>query len=181
MSAPATANPNAKFVDAIDSHYQAVKARVQAYNASRVVAGLLNAQDWPPEKVKLDSFYLLVMAETQRSGSIGNPIIEHHAQWVWITIGDDLAQGVRQANRGTRFRTVNTMKQELSVALYPNYTEKLTWALDGNGKWIGVSLVPQEYIMWSRPEFMDKLNQESGKIYGAASVKITNMLDQIIS
>ena len=182
MATPATTNPNAKFVDAIDSHYQAVKARIQAYNPNRIVAGLLEAQDWPPEKHKLDAFYLLVLGEIQVGGTIGNPVIGHHVQWVWISIGDDLPQtGVRQANRGTRFRTINTMKQELSIALYPNYTEKLTWALDGNGKWTGTELIPVEYVWWSRPEFMDKLSSESGKIYSAASLKLTNMLDQIVS
>ena len=50
--------------DGIDSFYQYVKARIVASNSSRTVAGLLAARDWPPEKVKLQAFYLLTLGES---------------------------------------------------------------------------------------------------------------------
>lgn len=172
------------FVDAVDSHYQYVKGRMATINPSRVVAGLLEAQDWPPKNVKLDAFYLLILAATSigRQGySASTPIKFHQCQWVWINKGTDLQQGVRSANRGDRFRTMEQMQGELIEALYPNFCEKQTWALDANGNWVGTSLNPVEYITWTPVELYEKGAMDSGVRYGSGAVKIFDMTDTITS
>ena len=72
------------------------------------------------------------------------------------------------------------MKDVLTNALYPNFTEKKTWSLSGS-TWVGASLDPPEYITWTPVEFAPKSRQDAGVIYGAASLRIWNMLDSIPS
>ena len=108
------------FVDAVDSHYQAVKARMATINPNRQVRGMLMARDWPPTNVKLEAFYLLSLADSSigRQGySQAAPMKLAHVQWVWVIVGTDVPQGVRQANRGDRFRTAFQMKDEMTKAL----------------------------------------------------------------
>lgn len=172
------------FVDSIDSHYQYMKGRMATINASRVVAGLLDAQDWPPKNVKLDAFYLLVLAANSigRQGySASTPIKFHHCQWVWINKGTDLQQGERMANRGDRFRTMEQMQGELIEALYPNFCQKQTFALDVNGNWVGSPLNPVEFITWTPVDMYEKSTMESGVRYGSGAVKIFDMTDTITS
>lgn len=170
------------YVDAIDSHYQYVKGRVALVNAARVVAGLLDAQDWPPKEVKLDAFYLLMVADSSigRQGySAAVPIKFHHVQWVWINKGTDVQQGERKANRADRMRTMQQMKGELINALFPHYAEKKTWSLDGNGTWNGSSLNPVEYITWTPVDFAEKGAMDSGIRWGSAAIRICDMTDTI--
>lgn len=172
------------YVDAIDSHYQYVKARIAIVNPQRVVAGLLDAQDWPPKEVKTDAFYLLMVADTSigRQGySAAVPIKFHHVSWVWINKGTDLQQGERKANRADRMRTMQSMKGELINGLFPNYAEKQTWALNGAGVWIGTSLNPAEFITWTPVDFHEQGAKDSGVRWGTAATKISDMTDRIYS
>lgn len=172
------------YVDAIDSFYQAAKARLVATASPYPAKGLLEAQDWPNKNALSNVFYLLTLddrAVGRQMYSATVPVKFHLVQWVWIITGTDLQSGQRAENRGDRFRVGQAMKDALTNALYPNFTEKKTWALDSGGTWIGTSLIPPEYITWSPVEFAPKSSQESGVIYGAASVRIWNMLDSIPS
>lgn len=170
--------------DAVDSIYEYTKGRIQTLNPNRVVAGLLAAQDWPSKDVKFDAFYLLVLGETsigKQGYSASTPIKFHQIQWVWINKGTDVKQGIRQANRGDRYRTMQAMKGELTNGLFPGFTEKLTWALDGNGIWTPSHLTPVEFIMWQPVEFHEKLDTASGMMYGSGAIRIVDMLDEIKS
>lgn len=172
------------FIDAIYTFYEFVKGRVQVQNPNRLVKGLLAAQDWPPKEVKLEAFYLLDLGESPigRQGySQTIPIKFHQVQWVWIIKGTSLQQGVRAANRGDRFVTMQQMKGELINGLYPGYTDKMTWALDGNGVFVGTELVPPEQITWNPVELHEKLDKDSGVMYGSGAVRIANMTDAILS
>src|SRR5580692_617895 len=125
--------------DGIDSYYQWVKGRVNAFTTrtvyntpnnplNGVVKGMLSAQDWPPKDIVFDAFYLLVMGDAPigRQGySAAVPIKFHQVQWVWINKGTDLTQGIRQANRGDKYRTMQTMKGELVNGHFPGFCEKL--------------------------------------------------------
>src|ERR1700741_2750735 len=96
------------FADGIDSYYQWVKARILAFNSSRTVKGMMDAQDWPSKNVAFDAFYLLDLGDVpvgKQFYSAQTPVLFRQVQWVWINKGTDLVQGVRQANRGDRFRT----------------------------------------------------------------------------
>lgn len=172
------------YVDAIDSHYQAVKARMNGINPSRGVKGLLMARDWPPTAVSLESFYLLTLSDSSigRQGySQASPMKIAHVQWVWIIKGTDLQQGVRQSNRGDRFRTAFEMKDELTKALYPGFTEKMNFSLDGDGNWVGTPENPVEYITWTPVDFVEKSDKDSGVIWGTATIRIWQMTDTIAS
>jgi hypothetical protein len=173
------------FVDGIDSFYQFVKARIQVLNTQRVVAGMLNAQDWPPKNVKLEAFYLLVLGEdvVGRQGfSPAVPIKFHLVQWTWIIKGSDLQQGEKLANRGDRYRIMQTMKEELTNGLFPNYAEKLTWSLNQtNGKWLGVPYAPKMFVTWTPVSFQEKFDKDSGVAYGTGSTRIQDILQPITS
>lgn len=169
------------FTDAVDSHYNYVKTRILAINPVRVFGGLLNAQDWPSKPIKYDAFYLLLLGEDSvgRQGySASTPIKFHQIQWSWITKGTDLPLGVRQANRGDRYRTVQLMKSELLTGLFPNYAEKKSWGLVG-GTYTGTSKNPQEFNTWTPVSFHEKYDKDSGMIYGSGSLRIQDMLDTI--
>lgn len=167
------------FADGIDSFYNWVKTRMASVNPGRKVLGLLDAQDWPSTNVVMEAFYLLTLKDASQNGTIANPIEAHIVQWVWVIKGSDLSQGQRGRNRGDRFRTAQDMKGELVQALYPNFAEKKSWQVDGNGRWIGTSHDPVEYIMWSKPDFNQRLDKENGIVYGACGLHITDFLDQI--
>ena len=171
------------FTDGLDSFYAAVKTRLATINASRVI-GYMGAQDWPPPKVVLGKLYLLGLGETpagSQHGSIGNPVTSHLAQIVWMVLGTDLNPNERKRSRGDRMRLDVAIKDELMKALWPQFTEKKSWTVDSTGKLVGTSHDPIEHIVWTRPQFMTKLDKDSGNVYGAVSVHITDMLDQITS
>jgi hypothetical protein len=153
-------------------------------NPARVVAGLLAAQDWPSKNIKFDAFYLLDLADTPLGHnfySAQTPVLFRNVQWVWINQGTDLTPGIRQANRGTKFRTSLQMKGELLYGSYPNFAEKFTWSLDGNGNWISAPENPVEFILWKPIEFHSKLDTPSGLIYGAGATRLVDMTDPITS
>ncbi len=170
------------YVDTIDSHYAAVKTRLATINPNREVKGLLMARDWPPTKVALEAFYLLTLTDTPigRQGySQSVPMKYEHVEWVWAITGTDLAPGQRKSNRGDRFRTAFQMKDEMTKALYPGFTEKMSFSLDANGNWVGTSENPVEFISWAPVSFVEKSSQESGVIWGTAALRIWTMLDFI--
>lgn len=174
------------FVDAVDSHFVAVRDRLNAIVGNPYVAkGYSEAQDWPPKNVTPNVFYLLTLGDKpigRQMYSAQTPVKFHMVQWVWIIKGTDLQSGQRAANRGDRFRVNQAMKGALTTALYPHFAEKKTWSLVGD-TWTGVSLNPVEYITWSPADFApaQPSSKETGIIYGAAALRIWNMLDSIPS
>ena len=173
------------FVDALDSHYQSVKARLIAANSPYQTKGLMAAMDWPPKDITPNMFYLMNLqdkAAGKTMYSAQTPVKFHFVQWGWMVIGTDLKQGERKDNRGDRFRTQEAMKGALTKALYPQFTEKKTYAIDPTtGVWSGTSLDPVEFITWTPVDFHEEMKQDSGVVYGTALVRIWDMLDQILS
>lgn len=179
------------FTDAVDSHYIYVRTRILTENPNRVMGGVLSAQDWPSKPIKFDAFYLLVLGESPvgRQGYSGQvPIKFHSLQWVWIVKGSDLTPGKKAANRGDKYRIVQKMKEELQNATLPNFTEKLSWALVPTGQpapndadWTGTSKDPKEFIWWTPIEFHEKVDKDSGVMYGSANIRIQDMMDAITS
>lgn len=172
------------FNDAIDTYYQYVKARVLSKNPSRIVAGMLIAQDWPAEKAKTEAFYLVddgPLPVKKGAYSIGSPIFIHQLHWHCIIKGTDIQEGVRQANRGDRYRIMLAMEDEMIFANWPQFTQKLHWFLAGNGKWTSTAPNTPESIWWSSVKFHPRIDRESGKIELVAPVTLTNMLESITS
>lgn len=179
------------FTDAIYSHYAYCKARILAASGNTsnnppLVGGILNAQDWPNKPFKFDCFYLLVLGEVPigRQGySQYSPIVFHQVQWVWIDKGTDVTAGVRQANRGDRFVTMQKMKGYLLNALVPGYTTKLTWSMnDSTGVFTSTPTdTPGEPITWNPVQFHEKFDKASGLQYGAAALRIVDMTDAVLA
>jgi hypothetical protein len=174
------------WTDGVDSHYEYVKTRILTLNPNRSVKGLLSAQDWPSKPVIFDAFYLLDLGEEpvgKQCYSASTPIKFHLVQWVWINRGTDLKTGERKANRGDKYRIMQTMKGELTNGLFPGFCEKFSWALDSTDKFVSTQKTPREFISWPPVQCHEKWNKDdSGGIgYGAGSIRITDMLDEIIS
>lgn len=179
------------YLDAIDSYLQYVKARllliptVQAAITAGVkrIAGYMDAQDWPNKNVIFDTFYLLDLGDVpvgRTFYSAQTPVLFRQVQWVWVNKGTDLTQGVRQANRGDRFRTMEIMKGELLNASFPGFCLKQTWALV-NGTWTGTPSPTNEQILWKPIEFHTKPDKASGIIYGTAMTRLVDMTDPILT
>lgn len=170
------------YAAAIDSHYLAVKARVLNINATRVFAGVMSSQDWPPKDVQLEAFYLLVMGEVplgRQAYSASIPVKVHTVQWSWLIVGMDIQKGIQLRNRGDRYRTHFTMKGELENGVFPGFAQKQNVVVNNSGQLVAVPIVPTEYIVWSPVSFVDRNEKASGVTYGLGTVRITDMTDAI--
>lgn len=169
-------------LEVLDSHYQFVKARILAVNPSRVVSGMLNAQDWPPPQVKLEAFYMLVLGREpvgKQGFSAANPIKFHLVQWTWIIKGTDLKQGVKAAYRGDRYRIMQTMEDELIYGINPNYAERQSWTIDQNDNWVASSFTPKQYFTWTPVAFHETFNKDSGIAYGTGRTRLQDIPQSI--
>lgn len=176
-------------IDVVDSYFEFLSAGIAAANPNRKVIGVMDAMDWPPKNVVLEAFYLLVMGARGITGkgfwSSANPTYVHTLQWTWIIAGSDLTQGKIGRSRGDRYRTNMTMRDELVVATQSAWwTEKQQWSVVGNTP-SGValkaqSLSPKEFVWWTPFTFLNRQDKESGLIYGAASVQITDMESALV-
>jgi hypothetical protein len=186
------------WMDAVWSMYEYVKPRLLSYvtnpanNAEKIkaiseiqVAGVFNAQDWPPKQIKFNTFYLLTLDDApigKQGYSQYSPMLFHQVQWTWVVKGTDLTQGIRQANRGDRWVITETMKGALLSALSPGYTTKLTWALNNAGVFVGSpTSTPNEPITWPPVSFHTRFDKASGIQYIAAPIRIWDMTDAIVS
>jgi hypothetical protein len=157
-------------------------------NPTRKMAGVTDAQAWPPKNVMLESFYLLTLGEKPVGKSFWSasiPVLTHSVQWTWIVVGTDLTVGKVGRNRGDRYRISMKMKEELLQATFPWFAQKGDWSVLGSTP-SGLVLqetpiTPLENMWWSPPVFLNKVDKDSGVIYGAASVQITAMEQTILS
>lgn len=181
-------------LDALDTFYQYVKARINTYSTrivynspgkqlNGVVKGMLNAQDWPPKNIVFGAFYLLVLGEEpigKQGFSPAVPIKFHVVQWTWLIKGSDLQQGELLANRGDRYRISQAMKWELTQGMFPNYTPKLTWNLV-NGVFTGTPFSPAATITWTPVKFTERFDKDSGIVYGVGETRVQDIQQMITS
>jgi len=170
----------------IDSHYFSVRNRVIAFNPARKVMGVMDAQDWPPLNVEMESFYCLDLGAVpigKQGYSATIPIVIHTVQWTWLVSGTDIQKGIQIKSRGDRYRINGQIEKELENGLYPGFAQKLSVEYAGadGSQLIGTPLDPVEYIMWSPASFVKKSDKVSGLLYGTCTVRITNMTDSILS
>ena len=168
---------------AIDSHYLAVKQRVQTLNPARKVLGVMDSEDWPPLEVQMESLYCLDLGFVpigKQGASATIPIVIHTVQWTWLISGTDIQKGIQIKSRGDRYRINGAIMKELEYGMYPGFTQKMNVFPDGNGQLVSLPLDPAEYIMWSPLKFLKKSDKTSGLLYGTASTQITNMTDPIL-
>jgi hypothetical protein len=174
---------------AIDSYFEYMAAGIKQVNPARQVVGISDAMDWPPKNVIMNAFYLLILGERGITGksfwSSAIPVIVHTLQWTWIIQGSDLTKGTIGRSRGDRYRTNITMREELLKATFQAwFTEKLDWSVVGNTP-AGLALesnpkTPAEYFWWTSLTFLNRLDRDSGVVYGAATVQVTDMTQEIV-
>lgn len=172
-------------IEAIDTFEEHFRSRVIALNPARVVAGVIDAMDWPPENVQLESFYLLSLGETpsQDAQSSVMPVYVHTLQITWLIAGADLDTTNRGFNRGNRYRVHMQMKKEVLNGLYPYFADKADVSLNqSDGSMIVTPRTnPQEQIVWSKAVFgPSSPAKDSGVITGIATVYVANMTDPIV-
>jgi len=147
----------------------------------------MDAADWPPKQIVMEAFYLLTLGEKPIVGksfwSAASPVVVHTLQWTWLIQGSDLTSGKIGRNRGDRYRTNMTMREELLKATYPWFTQKQTWTVQGNTPsgiaLQGTPVVPSESIWWNQPTFLNRIDRESGLVYGTATLQLTDMTETI--
>lgn len=175
---------------AIDSYFEFMQAGIQLANPGRKIIGISDAMDWPPKNIIFEAFYLLVIGQRGLSNksfaSSAIPVIVHTLQWVWLVAGSDLTQGKIGRSRGDRYRTNIMMREELLKATQSFwFTEKLAWSIKGNTP-SGIALEsspksPVEFVWWTPLTFLNRVDREAGVIYGAATVQITDMTQELVS
>lgn len=171
--------------DAVDSHYAYVKSRIQTLNSARVFGGIVDALDWPPDEVKLDVFYLVLLPEEIPIGAQGQsaaiPILHPQVQWQWMIGGTDLTDTTKGRNKGDRYRTHSRMRNEILHGLFPGFTEKkrITSVNTTTGAVTFESFVPRETVRWTRVSLRRTIDKDSGFIYGVGAITLTDMTDEI--
>jgi len=175
-------------LNAVDSYFEYCLTRWQTINPARNVVAILDAMDWPAKQVELEQVYLLTLGQRPLgkqfwSGSV--PVLAHTLQWTWMIAGTDLQSGKVGRSRGDRYRKNMTIKQELLQASWPWFTEKKSWSVQGNTpsglSLVSSSLSPKEFMWWTELTFMNRIDRQSGLIYGTATLYLTDMDAAIIS
>lgn len=171
-------------IDAIDTYFSYVANRMNTIvNPQRQMIGCSDAMDWPPKNVIPEACYLLYLGARPITGksfwSVEITTVVHTVQWVWLIIGADLTQGKIGRNRGDKYRTNMQMRDELTHATYPWFTMKNSYSVLGSTP-TGLALQatpvsPVEDIWWTSLTFLNRIDQTSGVVYGAASAQITDM------
>src|SRR5262245_59479146 len=130
------ATPVNSLIAAIDSHYLAVKARIQAFNPNRKVLGVMDSMDWPPLDVQMEALYCLALGEVPmpaESNSIAVPIIVHTVQWTWLIQGLEVQKGIQTRSRGSRYRVDGAIKKELMYGIFPCFAQKVQVTVNPDG------------------------------------------------
>jgi hypothetical protein len=175
-------------LNAIDSYFELVQSRLASINPDRKVIGIMDAMDWPADPVISNAFYLLTLPARHTGKEFWSkavPTFTHALQWTWIVIGSDLTKNKVGRNRGDRYRVNMTMREELIKASWPWYTEKQQFTVQGSspsGLIVkAASLTPKEYIWFTELSFLNKIDRDSGTLYGTATLYLTDMEDAIAS
>lgn len=174
-------------LQAVDSYFEYVRNRMLTVNPARKVVGVSDAMDWPSDVAIMNAFYLLTMGEKPITGksfwSAAVPVVVHSLQWVWLIQGSDLTEGKVGRSRADRYRTNMTMRQELLKANYAWWGEKSNFSVIENtpsGPALqSTPMDPVENVWWTPLTFLNRLDRESGVIYGAASTQLTDMTETI--
>ena len=174
---------------AIDTLWTTFVTRMQTINSARQCLGVMDAQDWPPKDVVFNAFYLIVVGENVVGKSFDSatiPVYETTLQFTWVSQGSDAstAGNLEGRYRGDRYRTNQTMKEELVKGLYPRYGLKMefpTTPLANAADYAPTIKCPQEPIWWTPPSFMVRANKESGQLFTTASLKLVSMTETILA
>jgi hypothetical protein len=160
-------------ISTIDSFYMYVASQMAKINASQVMGGCLDAQDWPQTPPIEGAFYLLYMNAVPVGGTQAQQEYEYICQWTWLLIGADVAANQQSANRGDRYRTNLAMMENLRQAHFPGYCPKQDYVASASGAITATPKAPVETLYWSKPTFRKQHDaNQSGVLYGVATVRV---------
>jgi hypothetical protein len=175
------AAPIPALIDSTDSMYQWILANVAQINPLRKFGGIIDARDWPPKSIILNVPYLAILSDLPTKSphqSFYAPLVSETVEWRWVIQGDNIPQNAQAANRGDKYRQNVQIMQELLSAHNPGYAPKSQWTvasgLDNEPVYSSVAYNPPEFFWWSLPAFSRKIDRQSGMIYNAARVEISN-------
>lgn len=169
----------------IDSHFMYVQGRVKALNPNRKFIGVMDALDWPPDRVEMESFYLLTFRESPigKTGySPSQPITRVSLTWAAVIIGSDVASGQTGSNRGDRYRTKEQMLEELRHGVFPLFAEAKQWSVSAGGGLVGTSLSPASMMWWTPLDYTPRFPEnQDGTLVISASTTLTGYETPIVS
>ena len=185
MTTPATP----QLVDTIDSFYEYVKGRVQAYNPARQFGGIVQARDWPMKEATIAAPYLLIESDSpvpyMKAVSEYQPNMLFKVSWVWMIQGDNIPANAQAANRGNKYRINMQMVQEMLVGLYPGFCLQQQYSItdDGTGHPLQVAVPynPVQYVRWAKPRFVDKIDNQSGILFNSGAMSVSGFAPAINS
>lgn len=171
-------------IAATDTLWTTFVQRLSVVNPSRVAVGYMDAQDWPPQGVQFNAFYLLEIASNPLNKATWSwtvPFYEILHQFVWIVKGTDVSNYNDNLGktRGDRVRINSQMKEELLQSLYPGFAQKVKLSVNSAQNLVSTAL--NEPVVWNQPQFHIRADKESGNLYGTATVKVTDMTESIAS
>ena len=162
--------------DVLDSYYAYISDAYTTLNPSRILAGMVNAQDWPQVEIQEGALYLLYLTsvEVPEMGSRSQAYFEHYLQWSWVYLGTDIQAGQVGANRSDRFRSSMAIVEELRQVSFPGFCPKQQIAIDPvTGTPTFTPYNPVEMLHWSTPRLGTKLaNAQSGISYSTAPFEV---------
>jgi hypothetical protein len=165
-------------IAAIDSYLMQVKLQMQTVDSTQQFGGVLAARDWPLTTPIFGALYLLVLGMNPVGGTEAQAQYEYLLQWVWLLLGDDIAQNQQAENRGNRYRDGMKIVANLRQANFPQFCFKQNYTADAQGNLTAIpvqstyTFSPEESVYWSRLKFMPRQDQASGVMYGAAAVSL---------
>jgi hypothetical protein len=172
-------------IEAIDSHYDHVKSRVLALkNSGRKFSGIMDTRGWPPKQVNMESFYLITLGENPVNANVGSLAKTWYramVQWTWMVAGTEIEKGMAGINRGDAYTINQAMKRELRFGSFPLFAEKTATKIGNDRKVIRVSFEPKEYVHWTFLQFTQRVDRESGLIYGLATTYLTAVAEEIVA
>lgn len=165
-------------VDFTDSHYNYVRTRILAVNKERKFGGIVEARDWPLKETIPGAYYFLINSAPPNKGqgpgtnSWSSPLYGIQVQWAWTIIGTDIPQNSLMSNRGDRYRKNFAMIQEILQGFYPGFSEKLQFSMNGL-ELVSTSYIPKEMVWWTKPRFTDRIDLNTGILFGSAIATLT--------
>jgi hypothetical protein len=167
-------------IEAIDSYFLYVKQQMSIVDSAQQFGGVVNAHDWPQMEPADGTLYLLYMNSfAMDEGTEAQNKFQHMCQWVWVLVGDDIAEDQQAMNRGSRWRQHMQIQHNLRQANFPSFCAKKQYTADAQtGVVTGTPYTQAIYggaesVWWSMLRFMPRFDQmKSGLVYGAASVTL---------
>lgn len=175
-------------ISAVDTLWSSFTTRMTTINPQRLLMGIMDAQDFPPQTVEPDAFYLVTKTEHplgKNRDSAALPIYVYLVDFTWVNIGTNIgtAQNLEGKNRGDRYRTNYQMKSELIQALYPRFAEKVQapsgTVLANQASFTLTTL--NEPVWWDYPKFTVRADRNSGLLYTTAQVELKAVAEGVVT